>query len=42
VPEGHTIHRHARLQAKALAGGPVRVTSPQGWAKLAAAELDGR
>jgi endonuclease VIII len=42
VPEGHTIHRHARLQTKALQGGPVRVTSPQGWAAVAAAELDGR
>lgn len=42
MPEGHTIHRHARLQTKALSGGPVRVTSPQGWASVAAAELDGR
>lgn len=30
MPEGHTIHRAARDQAKALGGQLVRVTSPQG------------
>ncbi|UJA20261.1 Fpg/Nei family DNA glycosylase [Thermoleophilia bacterium SCSIO 60948] len=30
MPEGHTIHRHARLQAKALGGQALRVSSPQG------------
>lgn len=42
MPEGHTIHRHARLQAGDLAGRRLGVTSPQGWAHDAAAELDGR
>ena len=42
MPEGHTIHRHARLQTKALGGAPVRVTSPQGRAAEAADALDGR
>lgn len=30
MPEGHTIHRAARDQAKALAGQRVKVSSPQG------------
>ena len=30
MPEGHTLHRAARDQARALAGQRVRVTSPQG------------
>ena len=30
MPEGHTIHRHARLQHALLAGRLVRVSSPQG------------
>ena len=30
MPEGHTIHRHARLQNALLAGKTLRVTSPQG------------
>jgi DNA-formamidopyrimidine glycosylase len=42
MPEGHTIHRHARLQRKALGGREVAVSSPQGWAAEAAAVLDGR
>lgn len=41
MPEGHTIHRLARLHTEHLAGGPVRVTSPQG--RFAdAALLDGQ
>lgn len=30
MPEGHTIHRLARDHASRFAGGPVRVSSPQG------------
>ena len=30
MPEGHTVHRMARDQAKAFAGQTLRVTSPQG------------
>ena len=30
MPEGHTLHRLARLHTEYLAGGPVRVSSPQG------------
>jgi endonuclease-8 len=30
VPEGHTLHRLARLHTEYFAGGPVRVSSPQG------------
>lgn len=42
MPEGHTIHRQARLQSGDLAGRRLGVASPQGWAQDAAAELDGR
>lgn len=42
MPEGHTIHRHARLQMQELGGRELAVSSPQGWAEDAAAELDGR
>ncbi|MEK6229676.1 MAG: DNA-formamidopyrimidine glycosylase family protein [Actinomycetota bacterium] len=42
MPEGHTIHRHARLQNADMAGRRLGVTSPQGWAADAAAEVDGR
>ncbi len=42
MPEGHTIHRYARLHTKALAGETLRVTSPQGWAEEAADAVDGR
>ncbi|MST34221.1 tyrosine-type recombinase/integrase [Acidimicrobiaceae bacterium USS-CC1] len=41
MPEGHTIHRTARDHARTLAGGPVRVTSPQGRFAAGAATLDG-
>jgi endonuclease-8 len=30
VPEGHTLHRLARLHQRRFAGSPVRVSSPQG------------
>lgn len=30
MPEGHTLHRLARLHQRRYAGGPVRVSSPQG------------
>jgi len=42
MPEGHTIHRHARLQHADMAGRVIGVASPQGWAEDAAAEVDGR
>ena len=42
MPEGHTIRRIARLHREALAGRPVRVTSPQGRFAGGAALLDGR
>jgi formamidopyrimidine-DNA glycosylase len=41
MPEGHTLHRYARLHRKALAGRPVRVDSPQGHF-TGSSELDGR
>jgi endonuclease-8 len=41
VPEGHTIHRHARQQWAALRGGPVAVCSPQGRFAAGAQRLDG-
>jgi endonuclease-8 len=41
VPEGHTLHRLARLHQRRFAGSPVRVSSPQG--RFAdAALIDGR
>jgi endonuclease VIII len=40
VPEGHTLHRLARLHQRRFAGGPVTVSSPQG--RFAAASVDGR
>lgn len=41
MPEGHTLHRLARLHQRRYAGSPVRVSSPQG--RFAdAATLDGR
>ena len=41
MPEGHTLHRLARLHQRRYAGAPVRVSSPQG--RFAeAATLDGR
>lgn len=42
MPEGHTTHRLARLHRGALAGGRVRVSSPQGRFAEGAAALDGR
>lgn len=41
MPEGHTIHRHARLQRTALVGRRVRAWSPQGRFDAGAARLDG-
>jgi endonuclease-8 len=42
VPEGHTIHRLARLHQKRFGGAPVVVTSPQGRFAEGAASVDGR
>jgi len=42
MPEGHTIHRLARDHERWFAGGPVRVTSPQGRFEAGADVLDGR
>lgn len=41
MPEGHVTHRLARALADTFAGGPVRVSSPQGRFADAAALLDG-
>lgn len=41
MPEGHTLHRYARLQSKALVGKPLEVSSPQGRFAQGAARLDG-
>ena len=41
MPEGHTLHRLARLHKRRFAGAPVRVSSPQGRFPDAAL-LDGR
>ena len=42
MPEGHTIHRIARLQRRDLLGGPIVAWSPQGRFEADAAVLDGR
>lgn len=42
MPEGHTIHRHARILRERFAGRPVAVASPQGRFAAGAAALDGR
>ena len=42
MPEGHTIHRQARLQRRSLGKGPIRVASPQGRFAAGAAVLDGQ
>ncbi len=42
MPEGHTLHRLARDLRQTFAGGPVRVSSPQGRFAGAAALLDGQ
>ncbi len=41
MPEGHSIHRYARLHRKSLGGQTVGVTSPQGRFSDGAARLDG-
>lgn len=42
MPEGHTLHRAARLQRRRFAGHRLRVDSPQGRFSDGAALLDGR
>ncbi|MBW0104807.1 Fpg/Nei family DNA glycosylase [Pseudonocardia sp. KRD291] len=42
MPEGHTVHRMARLQRRRFAGRPVRVSSPQGRFATGAEIVDGR
>lgn len=42
MPEGHTLHRLARLHQRRLAGRRVTVTSPQGRFAATAARLDGQ
>jgi DNA-formamidopyrimidine glycosylase len=42
MPEGHTIHRHARLQRASLAGEEIRSWSPQRRFAAGAARLDGQ
>ncbi len=42
MPEGHTIHRHARLHRKHLGGHEVAVSSPQGRFATGAELLDGQ
>ena len=42
MPEGHTIHRYARLQRRELVGKDVGVSSPQGRFAEGARLLDGR
>ncbi|OBI40411.1 DNA glycosylase [Mycobacterium kyorinense] len=42
MPEGHTLHRLARLHQRRFAGGPVAVSSPQGRFAASAAAVDGR
>lgn len=42
MAEGHLLHRAARDLNALLAGGPVRVTSPQGRFAAGAAAVDGR
>lgn len=41
MPEGHTIHRQARLQTERFVGEPLAVSSPQGRFSLGAEALDG-
>src|SRR5579884_3608468 len=40
MPEGHTLHRLARLHRRRFAGAPVAVSSPQG--RFASSAVDGR
>ncbi|VFB01830.1 Fpg/Nei family DNA glycosylase [Nocardia cyriacigeorgica] len=42
MPEGHTLHRLAKLHQRRLAGGVVRVSSPQGKFAGGAARVDGQ
>ncbi|SOJ56281.1 Endonuclease 8 1 [Mycobacterium simulans] len=42
MPEGHTLHRLARLHQRRFAGAPVAVSSPQGRFSDSAAAVDGR
>lgn len=42
MPEGHTVHRLARLQRRRYAGRPVAVSSPQGRFGTGAEVVDGR
>ncbi|MET8874392.1 DNA-formamidopyrimidine glycosylase family protein [Nocardia sp. NPDC004604] len=42
MPEGHTLHRLARLHQRRFAGGVVRVSSPQGKFAAGAARVDGQ
>ncbi len=42
MPEGHTIHRHARFQTLLLGGKRTSSTSPQGRFKEDASVIDGR
>ena len=42
MPEGHTIHRHARLHGQRFSGQRLAVSSPQGRFSSGAARLDGQ
>jgi endonuclease-8 len=42
VPEGHTLHRLARLHQRRFGGAPVAVSSPQGRFASSAVAVDGR
>ena len=42
MPEGHTLHRLARLHQRRFAGSPVAVSSPQGRFASEASEVDGQ
>jgi endonuclease-8 len=42
VPEGHTLHRLARLHQRRFGGSPVAVSSPQGRFASQASEVDGQ
>jgi endonuclease VIII len=41
MPEGHTLHRLARLHQDRYAGSPVEVSSPQGRFRAGASRVDG-
>ena len=42
MPEGHVLHRAARLQGRRFRGKPVRTSSPQGRFADGAATLNGQ